>query len=246
LKEAALGVEKEFSITKYEVCSRCQGSGAEPGTGTQTCPNCGGTGEVRYSQGFIYFSRPCSRCGGEGKVVTTPCGACVGSGRVRKTKKISLKIPPGVDTGSRLKMSGEGEAGAKGASPGDLYVFIRVKDDPFFQRERDDLIVDVPISVTTAALGGETEIPTLEGKAKMRIPPGTITGKMFRLRGKGIPHLQGYGRGDEYVKVYVETPLKLNNRQKELFREFSSQETIDNLPKRKQFLNKLESLQKKP
>jgi len=170
----------------------------------------------------------------------------VGSGRVRKTKKISLKIPPGVDTGSRLKMSGEGEAGAKGASPGDLYVFIRVKDDPFFQRERDDLIVDVPISVTTAALGGETEIPTLEGKAKMRIPPGTITGKMFRLRGKGIPHLQGYGRGDEYVKVYVETPLKLNNRQKELFREFSSQETIDNLPKRKQFLNKLESLQKKP
>lgn len=245
LQEAALRTDKEFQITKYESCSRCQGTGAEPGTGTQTCPQCGGTGEVRYSQGFIFFSRPCSRCGGEGEVVKKPCGACVGSGRIRKTKKISVTIPPGVDTSSRLKITGEGEAGAKGATPGDLYVFVRVKDDPFFQREGDDLMVEVPISVTTAALGGETEIPTIEGKARMRIPPGTVTGKTFRLRGKGIPHLQGYGRGDEYVRVYVETPQRLNSQQTALLKEFGSQETVSNFPKRREFLNKLENLRRK-
>ncbi|HIE43784.1 MAG TPA: molecular chaperone DnaJ [Candidatus Omnitrophica bacterium] len=244
LKEAATGTSKEIKLSKYEVCRNCNGEGASPGTGTQICPECGGRGEVTFQQGFfsIMISRTCSRCGGEGRIIATPCSTCAGTGRVRKGKKITVTIPPGVDTDSQLKIRGEGEAGMKGAPPGDLYVVIHVEKDPFFTRSGDDIIVEVPVSVITASLGGEIEIPTLEGKAKMRIPPGVQSGRMFRLRSNGIPHLHGYGRGDEYVKIVVETPVNLSGHQRRLLKEFANSETINNTPLKRQYLNKLKNM----
>ncbi len=246
LKEAYTGITKEITISKYETCPRCKGEGAEPGTGTQTCPECGGKGEVTFQQGFIgiIIRRTCPRCGGEGRIITTPCKDCHGRGRVKKSKKIILNVPKGVDTGSRLKIKGEGEGGAKGILPGDLYVFIHVDEDPFFQRRDDDIITEVPISITTACLGGEIEIPTLDGKTNLRIPPGVQNGKMFRLKGKGIPHLHGYGSGDQYVRIFMETPVNLTREQKRLIQEFSDLETDKNTPLRKEFLNRLKNRDK--
>jgi molecular chaperone DnaJ len=245
LKEAYTGTKKEIRISKYETCTRCRGEGAEPGTGTQTCSECGGRGEVTYQQGFIgiLIRRTCPRCGGEGKIITTPCKDCHGSGRVRKSKKILVDIPKGVDTGSQLKIKGEGEGGTKKTLPGDLYIFIHVNEDPFFQRRDDDIIAEVPISIVTACLGGEIEVPTLEGKTKMRIPPGVQNGRMFRIRGKGMPHLRSYGNGDQYVKIAIETPVNLTRGQKKLIKEFADLETNRNDPIKKKFLNRLKKLQ---
>ena len=246
LQEAYTGTAKEILISKYETCPRCKGEGAEPGTSIQTCPECGGRGDVTFQQGFIgiVFRRTCTRCRGEGKIITTPCAECHGRGRVKKSKKIPVNIPQGVDTGSQLKVKGEGEAGAKETLPGDLYIFIHVNENPFFQRRDDDIIVEVPISISTACLGGEIETPTLDGKIKMRIPPGVQNGKIFRLRGKGIPHLGSYGSGDQYVKIVMETPVNLNSEQKRLIQELANSETDRNVPLRTEFWNRLKKLQK--
>lgn len=246
LKEAYTGTTKEIIISKYETCPRCIGEGAESGTGTQRCSECGGKGEVTFQQGFIgiIIRRTCPRCGGKGRIITTPCKECRGRERVKKSKKIIVDIPKGVDTGSQLKIKGEGEGGVKGILPGDLYIFIHVDEDPFFQRRDGDIITEVPISITTACLGGEIEIPTLEGKTKLRIPSGVQNGNIFRLRGKGMPHLHHRGNGDQYVKIVMETPINLTREQQRLIQEFSSLETEKNTPLRKEFLHRLQNRNK--
>lgn len=224
-EEAAFGVEKEIELTRSEVCPTCRGSGARPGTQPQTCRNCHGTGQVRYTQntafGRFVTSRPCEVCHGEGRIITDPCPECRGSGQVRRTRRLSVKIPAGVDSGSRLRMAGEGEGGQRGGSPGDLYIVIHVRPHKFFERDGDDVILDQPITFVQAALGAEIEVPTLDGPVKLKIPEGTQTGTTFRLRGKGIPHLRGYGRGDQHVKVYVAVPRRLSEKQRQLLREFA-------------------------
>lgn len=246
LKEAYTGTTKEITISKYDTCLRCKGEGVEPNTGTKTCPECGGKGEVAFHQGFIgiIIRRTCPHCRGEGKVITTPCKECHGRGKVKKSKKIFVNIPKGVDAGSRLKIKGEGEGVSKGTLPGDLYIFIHVNEDPFFQRSDDDIIVGAPISIVTACLGGEIEIPTLEGKMNLRIPPGMQNGKMLRLKGKGMPRLHGYGSGDQYVKILTEIPVNLSREQKKLIQEFSNLESNRNTPIRKEFLNRLQNKDK--
>lgn len=243
LKEAYTGVTKKIQVTKFETCPSCHGEGTKPGSSSQVCPSCGGRGETSYRQGFlgIMISRPCPRCEGEGRVITTPCLNCSGKGRVRRPKKINVKIPPGVSEGSQLRIRSEGEVGVRGGSPGDLYILIHITEDHFLERRDDDLIAEVPISFSTAILGGEIEIPTLEGKAKLRVPPGVQNGRMFRLKGKGMPHLHGYGRGDEYIKIVVETPVNLTKHQRSLIEEFILSETHDNTPLRKEYLNKLKN-----
>jgi len=224
LKEAAFGLEREIKVPRVETCSTCGGSKAAAGSRPQTCPVCGGTGQVQFSQstpfGRIVQSRTCDRCRGDGKIIEKPCPTCRGTGQVRKTRNIKVSVPPGVDNGSRLRLAGEGEAGIRGGPSGDLYVYIHVKPHRIFKREGDDLICEIPISFAQAALGDELEVPTLEGSAKLKIPEGTQTGTVFRMKGKGIPHLNGYGQGDQHVRVKVVTPTRLNERQKELLREF--------------------------
>lgn len=224
-EEAAFGVEKEIELTRNEVCPTCRGSGARPGTQPQTCRNCHGTGQVQYTQstafGRFVTSRPCEVCHGEGRIITDPCPECHGSGQVRRTRRLSVKIPAGVDNGSHLRMAGEGDGGQRGGAPGDLYIVIHVRPHKFFERDGDDVILDQPISFVQAALGAEIEVPTLDGPVKLKIPEGTQTGTTFRLRGKGIPHLRGYGRGDQHVKVYVAVPRRLGEKQRQLLREFA-------------------------
>lgn len=226
LEEVATGVEKEISVPRLEECPRCQGQGGEPGTGVKTCPRCNGTGEVQFVQasGFSRFItvRTCEVCHGEGRVIEHPCRECRGTGRVERVRKILVKVPPGVEDGSRLRMAGEGEAGERGGPRGDLYVFIRVKPHPVFTREGNDIFCEVPLSFVQAALGDEIEVPTLDGKAKLRIPEGTQTGTVFRLKGKGLPYLRGHGRGDQHVRVKVVTPTHLSAEQKELLRKFAA------------------------
>jgi len=225
LKDAAFGLEREIKVPRVETCGTCGGSRAAAGSKPQTCPTCGGTGQVQYSQstpfGRIVQTRTCDRCHGAGKIIDKPCPTCRGTGQVRKTRNIKINVPPGVDNGSRLRLAGEGEAGVRGGPPGDLYVYIHVKPHRIFQREGDDLICEIPVSFTQAALGDELEVPTLDGKARLKIPEGTQSGTVFRMKGKGIPHINGYGQGDQHVRVKVVTPVKLNDRQKELLREFS-------------------------
>ncbi|MEW5899654.1 MAG: molecular chaperone DnaJ [Bacillota bacterium] len=224
-KEAAFGVEKDIRVPRIEDCENCRGTGAAPGTAPQKCSVCGGTGQVQYAQstpfGRIMQTHTCDRCRGTGKIIEKPCGVCRGAGKVRRTRTIHVKIPPGVDTGTRLRVAGEGEAGLRGGPPGDLYVYLNVRPHRLFKREGNDIICEVPISFAQAALGDELEVPTLEGTAKIRIPEGTQHGTEFRLRGKGIPDLNGYGRGDQYVRVKVVTPTRLTERQKQLLREFA-------------------------
>lgn len=224
-KEAALGLEKDIRIPRIETCDNCKGSGAAPGTSVRSCSVCGGTGQVQSSQntpfGRIVQSHTCNRCRGTGRMIEKPCSVCQGAGQVRRSRSIHIKIPAGVDTGTRLRVSGEGEAGLRGGPPGDLYVYINVRPHRIFTREGNDIVCEMPISFTQAALGDEIEVPTLEGTAQMRIPEGTQHGTEFRLRGKGIPDLGGYGRGDQYVRVKVATPTRLTDRQKQLLREFA-------------------------
>ncbi len=239
LKEAALGMETIIQVPRPETCSICRGTGAKPGSKITTCPDCGGSGQVRYSQGFFSVRQPCNRCRGEGKTINTPCQTCRGEGRVRHHRKISVKVPPGVETGSRLRIAGEGEAGIRGASPGDLYVVIHVKKHEIFERHGNDLLCEVPISFSQAALGAEIAVPTFDGRVKMKIPAGTQTGKIFRLKCKGIVDLHGYSKGHQYVQLIVETPTKLKEKQKALLREFAESGGENNQPLRKKFLEKL-------
>lgn len=220
LEEAAHGTTKTLRIPTTETCDTCHGTGARPGTQPRVCPTCGGVGQVRMQQGFFSIQQTCPECHGSGSIVADPCPDCGGAGRVRRTRTLEVKIPAGIDTGMRLRQSGYGEAGINGGPPGDLYVEIRIKPHPIFQRDGDDLHCEMPISITTAALGGEIDVPTLDGIAKLRIPPGTQTGKVFRLRGKGIRNVRNQGVGDLLCHVVVETPVNLTERQKELLREF--------------------------
>jgi molecular chaperone DnaJ len=221
LEEAATGVEKSIDLPRHENCETCEGSGCQPGTSPVACSQCQGMGQVSYSQGFFSISRPCPRCGGRGQTIESPCPTCTGSGRTLKRKKLSVKIPAGADTGLRLKVTGEGERGIKGGPPGDLYIFITCAPHPLFKREGDDVLCEVPVSFTQVALGAEIEVPTLFGKARMKIPAGTQTHKLFRLRGKGVPNLRRQGQGDQYVQVVVETPTKLSAEQKESLEKFA-------------------------
>lgn len=219
LEEAAGGVEKAINLPRYETCSTCSGSGAKPGTKKTTCPQCRGAGRTVVSSGFFQLAQTCSRCGGEGTIIQTPCHDCRGEGRMKVTRKIKVKIPAGVDTGSQLRMRAEGEAGTAGR--GDLYVVIEVKPHPVFQRHNNDILAEVTISLAKAILGSEVEVLTLDGKVKMKIPPGTQSGKIFRLREKGIVDLHGRGIGDELIRVVVEIPKSLSAEQRRLIEEFA-------------------------
>ncbi|MFZ5946028.1 MAG: molecular chaperone DnaJ [Bacillota bacterium] len=223
--EAAFGGEKTINIPRWESCTECEGTGAKKGTRAETCPKCKGSGQVAHTQrtplGHFQTIRTCPDCEGEGKIIKNPCPECRGKGKVRRNKKVQIKIPAGVDTGSRLRMAGEGEAGELGGPPGDLYIFITVKQHEYFVRDGDDIYYELPINFVQAALGAELEIPTLEGKVKFRIPEGVQTDTVFRLKDKGIKNVQGYGKGDMHVKVKVVTPQKLTLEQKELLNKFA-------------------------
>ncbi|MFM8619702.1 MAG: molecular chaperone DnaJ [Opitutaceae bacterium] len=220
LEDAARGVEKEISFRKQMACERCDGSGAEPGSKRVTCSTCRGAGQVRRSGGIITFTQTCPSCGGAGTRIEKPCSGCRGEGRVARNTKLNVRIPPGVDTGSRLRSSGNGEAGLAGGQPGDLYIVLSVKEHELFERQGDDLFCEIPIKFTLAALGGSIEVPTLSGKAALKIPHGTQSGTTFRLRGRGMPSLRGGAQGDQLVRVQVEVPTVLSGEQRRLLEEF--------------------------
>lgn len=220
LEEAVAGTTAKIRIPTYVACKVCDGSGAQPGTSPVTCPTCGGQGQVRMQQGFFSLQQTCPRCHGSGQIVSTPCAECHGEGRLRERKTLSVKIPPGVDTGDRIRLAGEGEAGESGGPPGDLYVQVQIKAHPIFSREGETLHCEVPVSFVAAALGGELDVPTLTGRAKLKIPAGTQSGQAFRLRGKGVPPVRGGSAGDLLCRVTVETPVNLNEEQKELLKKF--------------------------
>lgn len=220
-EEAAHGCEKEITVSKPERCDVCDGTGAEAGSRVRTCPTCGGRGQVISSRGIFSIAQTCPACQGAGRVIEKPCKACHGSGRRDRQSKIKLKIPGGVDTGSRLRSLGNGEAGLRGGPPGDLYVVLHVKPHDIFQRDGDDLLCEVPVNFVQAALGTEIEVPTLSGKAEIKIPPGTQPGTTFRLKGKGVKNVQGYGNGDLHVRVLVEVPTHLTSAQKAKLQEFA-------------------------
>lgn len=222
LEEAAFGVEKMITIPRWQTCDKCTGSGAKPGSSPSTCSNCNGTGHIRFQQGFFSVSKTCSKCHGTGRLITDPCPSCKGGGKVRVQKEISIKIPAGVDTGSRLRLSGEGDFGSYGGPQGDLYVVLSVQEHDFFKRDGMDVYCEVPISYPKAVFGGEIEVPTLDGTAKLKIPAATQSGKSFHLKNKGIARLGSHQRGDQIVSVYIDVPKKLTPRQKELLEEFSA------------------------
>jgi molecular chaperone DnaJ len=227
LEQAATGLESTIEVPRTENCSTCRGSGAKPGTSPTVCSNCHGSGQITRAQntpfGQMVTSSACPKCGGRGQIIANPCGDCGGTGRVRKSRKINIKIPPGVEDGQHLKLRGQGDAGAQGAESGDLYVVINVMPHPKFQRVDSDLLLESSISFTQAALGAELEVPTLSGRAKIKVPAGTQTGTIFRLRGKGMPRLQGIGAGDLHVKVKIKTPTTLTERQKQLLEAYAAE-----------------------
>ncbi|HSY53027.1 MAG TPA: molecular chaperone DnaJ [Opitutaceae bacterium] len=221
LEEAARGVEKEISFRKLVECERCHGSGAEPGSKRVTCPTCRGAGQIRRSGGIITFTQTCPTCSGTGTRIEKPCTQCRGEGRSAKTTKLNMRIPAGVETGSRLRSAGNGEAGAQGGSAGDLYIVLTVAEHEVFERQGDGLFCEIPIKFTLAALGGTIEVPTLFGKASLKIPPGTQSGTTFRLRGKGMPHLRGGGQGDQLVRIHAEVPTTLTAEQRKALENFA-------------------------
>ena len=222
LEQAAHGTESRIRIPTYESCTACNGSGAKPGTKPSTCSTCQGHGQVRLQQGFFSVQQTCPKCHGTGKTIGDPCNTCSGQGKIKKQKTLSVKIPGGVDEGDRIRLTGEGEPGVNGGPPGDLYVQIHIKEHAVFQRDGNDLHCEMPISFATAALGGEINIPTLDGSATIKVPPETQSGKIFRLRGKGIKSVRSHETGDLMCHVVLETPVKLTERQKELLREFEA------------------------
>lgn len=245
-EEAAFGIEREITINRLESCVTCGGTGAKAGSSPSTCKHCGGSGQVQYKQntpfGQFVNIKTCDICHGEGKIITDPCKTCSGKGKVRKSVKIKINVPSGIDDGQTISLRGEGEHGTKGGPNGDLYITIRVRPHPLFQRQGNDVLCDVPITFVQAALGAELEVPTLDGKVKYSIPEGTQTGSIFRLKSKGIPYLRGNGRGDQYVKVIVEVPKKLNEKQKALLREFSELSGEDIHEQNKGFFNKMKDV----
>jgi molecular chaperone DnaJ len=247
LEDCYRGKNAKIRVPTSIACEACDGSGAEAGQQPIACPTCKGAGKVRAQQGFFTIERTCPTCGGAGRVIEKPCKVCGGAGRVHKEKTLEVDIPPGVDEGNRIRLAGEGEAGIRGGQPGDLYVFLSVQPHRLFRRDGQNLHCRVPVSMTTAALGGQIEVPTLDGgKARVTIPAGSQTGKQFRLRGKGMPSLQqsgfGSGHGDLYIQVMVETPVKLNKRQRELLEEFASLEDEESSPESSGFFAKVKEM----
>lgn len=226
LEEAVNGTTVKIRVPTMVVCESCGGSGAKKGTSPVTCSTCHGQGQVRMQQGFFSLQQACPTCHGKGQMIKDPCGSCHGKGRTQKQKTLSVKVPSGVDNGDRIRLSGEGEAGESGGPAGDLYVQIYIRDHPIFQREGNDLYCEVPISFVIAALGGELDVPTLSGKVKLKVPPESQTGKLFRLRGKGVKSVRGGQTGDLLCRVVIETPVSLSSEQKEILRQF--EELMDN------------------
>ena len=241
LEEAVRGVTKEIRIPTLEECDVCHGSGAKAGSKPQTCPTCHGAGQVQMRQGFFAVQQTCPHCQGRGTLIKDPCNKCHGHGRVEKTKTLSVKIPAGVDTGDRIRLAGEGEAGEHGAPAGDLYVQVQVKQHAIFEREGNNLYCEVPINFAMAALGGEIEVPTLDGRVKLKVPGETQTGKLFRMRGKGVKSVRGGAQGDLLCRVVVETPVGLNEKQKQLLKElqesFGGPTGENNSPRSKSFFD---------
>lgn len=242
-EEAAFGSEKEINLNRTEECSACKGTGANQGTGFETCRHCNGTGQVQIKQstpfGHFVNIKTCDVCRGEGKIIVTPCQKCKGSGRIRKNVKIKISVPAGIDNGQTISLRREGEPGLRGGPAGDLYIEIRVKPHPIFARKGNDIICEIPITFVQSALGGELDIPTLEGKIKYNIPEGTQTGTVFKLKGKGIPYLRGSGKGDLLFKVNIEVPKRLNEKQKEILKEFAAISGDEVYEDRKTFFNKM-------
>ena len=241
-EQAAFGAEVQIKVARPTRCEACSGSGAKPGTGVKTCPTCGGTGEVRFSQGFFTVAKGCSQCSGTGRVISDPCERCRGEGKIATESTLTVKVPAGVDTGTRLRLNSEGAPGEGGGPPGDLYVVIHVREHPLFQREENEIFCEVPISFTDATLGASIDVPTLEGKVKLKIPSGTQSGRVFRLKGKGVPTLGGYGRGDQHVRVVIETPTNLSKEQKRLLEQFAAASSPDSHPQGRTFWNKVKEL----
>ena len=241
-EEAFFGVEKKVTVRRHEACEDCQGSGSAPGKGPTTCRSCNGRGQVRYQQGFFSIARTCPTCQGSGSVITDPCPKCKGEGRILRQRAVDAKIPAGVEDGTRIRFSGAGEVGQFGGPAGDLYVILHVKDHPFFAREGNDLHCVVPISIPQAAMGAEVRVPTMEGEHTLQIPEGTQPNTTFRIRNKGVPVVNGRGKGDLYVEVRVQVPTKLNKRQKELLQELDALSKVDNQPLLQSFLGKMKDM----
>lgn len=241
-EEAVFGVTKQVQVRRHEECEQCKGSGLAPGKSPVTCTTCGGHGQMRYQQGFFSISRTCSTCGGSGKLIVDPCNQCRGQGRVTRDRTVTVKVPAGVEEGARILYSNEGEAGVYGGPPGDLYVVLHVKEHSFFERNGKDLYCVMPISMSQAALGTEILVPTLEGEEKLRIPEGTQTGSNFKLKNKGVPVLNGRGRGDLFVEVKVQTPTKLTKRQRELLQELHTTVSVENKPVSRSLLNRVKEI----
>ncbi len=243
LEDAVFGTEVKIRVPTLVGCKTCSGSGAKKGTSAKTCTTCGGAGQVRMQQGFFAVQQTCPQCHGKGKMISDPCGDCHGQGRKQEEKTLAVKVPAGVDTGDRIRLGGEGEAGASGAPSGDLYVQMHVKPHAIFTRDDNDLHCEMPISIGTAALGGEIEVPTLNGRLRLKIPAETQTNKLFRMRGKGVKPVRGGMTGDLLCRVHVETPVKLNNKQKNLIKEFekSIQESDKHSPKNASWGDRMKS-----
>ena len=231
-EEGAFGKTTQVKVRRYETCEHCKGSGAAPGKGATTCSTCGGHGQVRYQQGFFSIARTCPTCGGAGRVVSDPCTHCKGETRVMRERTIDVSVPPGVEDGTRIRYTEQGDAGMSGGPAGDLYIVLHVKPHSFFEREGKDLYCSVPISFSQAALGDEIMIPTLDGEHKLKVPEGTQPGTVFKVKGKGVPSVRGGGKGDLHIRVRVQTPTKLTKRQRELLEELGGISSVDNKPER--------------
>ncbi|MFN7827831.1 MAG: molecular chaperone DnaJ [Acidobacteriota bacterium] len=242
LEDAAKGMKSQITIPRLESCETCSGSGAAAGSSPVTCTGCGGAGQVRFQQGFFSVSRTCSQCRGNGRVISNPCRPCQGTGRVERQHSLELRIPAGVDTGARLRLSGEGEPGVSGGQAGDLYVVIHVREHETFERQGSNLYVNVPISYATAAIGGEVKVPTLDGEDRLTVPEGTQTGSVFKLKGKGIVSLQGSGRGDLFVVTTVSTPTKINREMRKLFEQLAALEEKQQAEATKPFGKKVKDI----
>ena len=238
-EDAVFGLNTEIQFPRTEACGECSGSGASPGSTPKACPTCQGRGQVYYQQGFFSVGRTCSSCRGEGQVVDRPCRACNGAGSLRRQRKLKVNIPPGVDSGTRLRLSGEGEAGTQGGPPGDLYVLLRVHEHPIFERDGNDLHCEMPLNIAQAALGTELTVPTLQGDHTLKVPAGTQTGSRFRLRHKGVPYVNSGRRGDLLIHIHVSVPEKLTRQQKKLFEELMDILPADNQPREKGILEKV-------
>jgi molecular chaperone DnaJ len=241
-EEAFFGTESQVTVRRHEACEDCRGSGSAPGKGPTTCRSCSGRGQVRYQQGFFSIARTCPACQGTGSVITDPCPKCKGEGRILRQRTVDAKVPAGVEDGTRIRFSGGGEVGAFGGPAGDLYVVLHVKEHAFFAREGNDLHCVVPISVAQAAMGAEIRVPTMEGEHTLKIPDGTQPGAVFRIRNKGVPVLNGHGKGDLYVEVRVQVPTKINKRQKELLQELDALSKVDNQPLLRSLLGKMKDM----